>query len=105
MKKFTKLFAFFGFFILSASQVFAQITFGGEPMKPVVDKWNIVTNSVMIQVLYWAILIFCIFILLRELNCWYWKINEAIENLKWVNKNLERIANVCEKAQKNSENS
>lgn len=100
MEKFTKLFAFLGFFILSASQVFAQ-----EIFKTTIDNGNALNNNFMIKVLFWVTLGLCIFILLRELNCWYWKINEAIENLKWINKNLERIADVCEKAQKNSENS
>lgn len=97
MKKWTKLFAFLGFFILSVSQVFAQ-----EIFKTTIDNGNALNNNFMIKVLFWVTLGLCIFILLRELNCWYWKINEAIENLKWINKNLERIADVCEKAQKNS---
>lgn len=77
MEKFTKLFAFLGFFMVSVGQVFAQ-----EMFKSTINNGNISNSNFMIQVLFWVTLGLCVFILFRELNCWYWKINEAIENLK-----------------------
>jgi len=42
--------------------------------------------NVLIVILVLAIIIFLLF---RELFCWYWKINERIKILEWQNKAFE----------------
>ena len=32
-----------------------------------------------------------VFLVLREFFCWYWKINETIEELKTISKNLKKL--------------
>ena len=37
------------------------------------------------------VVLFIIFLIIRELNCWYWKINKRIELTKQTNFLLEKI--------------
>ncbi len=36
------------------------------------------------------VILFIIFLLIRELNCWYWKINEMVSLLKQINTKLDQ---------------
>lgn len=42
------------------------------------------SGDMWVQILVVAIVLFVIFLLLRELNCWYWKINKGIELLEEI---------------------
>ncbi len=39
---------------------------------------------------------FIIFLILRELNCWYWKINEIVTLLNNIQGNLQKLASAQE---------
>lgn len=39
----------------------------------------------------------CIFMLARELVCWYFKINEKLEVLKNIDKNMEKMAKTMDR--------
>lgn len=43
------------------------------------------------------VVLFCIFLVCRELNCWYWKINRRIEQLEEQNNNLKTIIEKLER--------
>jgi hypothetical protein len=36
-----------------------------------------------------------LFFILREVNCWYWKINERVALLKGINSKLDAMAGSC----------
>lgn len=61
---------------------------------------NISIGVVVIMVI---VLLIAVFILLRELNCWYWKINERIELQKRTNDLLEKIISKSEQSRKDPE--
>lgn len=46
-----------------------------------------------IGLIFGLFIIVCIFILCRELMCWYWKINKSIENQDKIIFLLERLVN------------
>jgi uncharacterized membrane protein YcjF (UPF0283 family) len=49
-------------------------------------------NDFMSIVVFTLIVIAVIFFLMREVNCWYWKINERLEEQKKTNELLTKIA-------------
>lgn len=58
------------------------------------------SSDEIILVLY-IILFFIIivFLLIREINCWYWKINERTQKLKNIDKNLQFIVDFIKERQ------
>lgn len=53
-----------------------------------------IRESVMLNVVIWIALVVFIFILLREIVLWYWKINENTNSLRSIAESLDVIANV-----------
>jgi hypothetical protein len=45
----------------------------------------------LIGVVIGVILVVLVFLLIRELNCWYWKINAALEVLREQRDSLQRL--------------
>jgi len=50
------------------------------------------TDSLIVTLLIVSAVLFLIFLLLRELNCWYWKINEIIKLLSRIEAKLPNQA-------------
>ena len=48
-------------------------------------------EKIIIAILISVVILFVVFLILRELNCWYWKINEGIGLMKHQNSLLEKI--------------
>lgn len=44
--------------------------------------------GILVAVFFGIILLFLIF---RELNCWYWKINARLQEAKLINEKLDRL--------------
>lgn len=47
----------------------------------------------ILSILLALIIIVCIFLLCREIVCWYWKINKTISNQEEIIRLLRKIAN------------
>ncbi len=45
-------------------------------------------NSVLISILVAFVILFFVFLLIREMVCWYWKINRMVELLENIDKKL-----------------
>jgi len=43
------------------------------------------------QTIIIAVVVLVVFFLIREIICWYYKINETLEELKMINKNLTSL--------------
>jgi hypothetical protein len=43
--------------------------------------------------------IIIVFLLIREINCWYWKINERTQKLNNIDKNLQFIVDFIKERQ------
>ena len=52
-----------------------------------------ITNSIIILILILAAGIL-LWLIIRELNCWYFKINERVKLQKEMNENLRRIIEI-----------
>ena len=52
-----------------------------------------ITNSIIILILILAAGIL-LWLIIRELNCWYFKINERVKLQKEMNENLRRIIDI-----------
>ena len=52
-----------------------------------------ITNSIIILILILAAGIL-LWLIIRELNCWYFKINERVRLQKEMNENLRRIVDI-----------
>lgn len=65
-------------------------------------------DNLIVTSLYYALfLIFIaiiIFLITREINLWYWRINEKIELLERVAKSLEFLENEIKNSKKKSQN-
>lgn len=55
------------------------------------DIENIVNGIVIFLVIIAAILV-AVFFICREVFCWYWKINDRVDELKKLNKSSEALA-------------
>lgn len=89
MKKWTKLLAFLGFFILSVSQVFAHSADYVSPSDEELKEFLIIC----------AIFGILFLIAMRELHCWYWKISRRADTLDKILRELQKMN---EKHSKNS---
>lgn len=45
----------------------------------------------------YLIIIVVVFLLLREVNCWYWKINKGLEKFEEINENLNELVRLTKK--------
>ena len=65
-------------------------------------------DNLIVTSLYYALfLIFIvsiIFLVIREINLWYWRINERIELLEKIAKSLEFLENEIKNQKENSQN-
>ncbi len=65
-------------------------------------------DNIIFTILYYALfLIFIvsiIFLVIREINLWYWRINEKIELLERMAKSLEFLENEIKNQKENSQN-
>ena len=65
-------------------------------------------DNLIVTILYYALfLIFIaiiIFLITREINLWYWRINERIELLEKMAKSLEFLENDIKNQKENSQN-
>ena len=65
-------------------------------------------DNLIVTSLYYALfLIFIvsiIFLVIREINLWYWRINERIELLERIAKSLEFLENEIKNQKENSQN-
>ncbi len=65
-------------------------------------------DNLIVTSLYYALfLIFIvsiIFLVIREINLWYWRINEKIELLERMAKSLEFLENEIKNQKENSQN-
>lgn len=65
-------------------------------------------DNLIVTILYYALfLIFIaiiIFLITREANLWYWRINERIELLEKMTKSLEFLENEIKNQKENSQN-
>lgn len=65
-------------------------------------------DNLIVTSLYYALfLIFIvsiIFLVIREINLWYWRINEKIELLERMAKSLEFLENEIKSQKENSQN-
>ena len=93
MKKWTKLFVFLGFFILSVSQVFAHSADYVYQSDDELKKFLIICSIFGILFL----------IVMREVHCWYWKISRRADTLDKILKELQKMNE--KNTEKNSENS
>ena len=92
MEKFTKLFAFFGFFMVSAGQVFAHSLDYEYPSDEELKKLFIIC------LFFWILFL----IAMRELHCWYWKISRRADTLDKILRELQKMNE--KNTEKNSEN-
>ncbi len=53
-----------------------------------------------ISLIIFLIVLFLIFLICRELNCWYWKINRRIELLEEQNNSLKTIIEKLERIER-----
>jgi len=65
-------------------------------------KSNIMSVIPIIDVLFYIFAILAIFLILRKLNLWYWKIDEKIDLLKDINSNLKEIIEITKKTNTNT---
>lgn len=64
-------------------------------------------NLIVTSLYYTLFLIFIvsiIFLVIREINLWYWRINEKIELLERMAKSLEFLENEIKSQKENSQN-
>ncbi|MCL4400070.1 hypothetical protein M1506_02210 [Patescibacteria group bacterium] len=45
----------------------------GQPVSNPINPWDVIM---------WVALVVCLFIILREFFCWYWKINKIVSSLE-----------------------
>lgn len=93
MEKFTKLFAFFGFFMVSVGQVFAHSVDYVYQSDDELKKFLIIC----------AIFGILFLIVMREVHCWYWKISRRADTLDKILRELQKMNE--KNNEKNSENS
>ena len=48
------------------------------------------TSSIIVGLIVALVILFGIFLIMRELMCWYWKINEVVSLLKSIDNKLSR---------------
>lgn len=53
-----------------------------------------------ISLIIFLLVLFLIFLICRELNCWYWKINRRIELLEEQNNSLKTIIEKLERIER-----
>lgn len=53
-----------------------------------------------ISLIIFLLVLFLIFLICRELNCWYWKINRRIELLEEQNNSLKEIIEKLEEIER-----
>lgn len=53
-------------------------------------------DSALFTVAFWTIIIFIIFLIIREFNTWYWKINQIVYLLSEQNKLLRKHLDIEE---------
>ena len=49
-------------------------------------------DNIIRYVLIGFVVLFIIFLILRELNCWYWKINRMADTLDRIDNSLEQLS-------------
>ncbi|HDK41275.1 MAG TPA: hypothetical protein ENG93_01305 [Nitrospirae bacterium] len=49
------------------------------------------SNTLLIQLLLYTVIIVAVFLLLREVVCWYWKINEISLVLKDIRDSINKL--------------
>lgn len=88
---------------MNASNFFPQISLfnkGGKTLSilpiNVVEFWSIFIAFIMIMIIIWFIV--------RELRCWYWKINLRTELLSDISCELKEIKEILKSDNKDKEN-
>lgn len=65
-------------------------------------------DNLIVTSLYYALflifIVIIIFLVTREINLWYWRINERIELLEKMTKSLEFLENEIKNQKENSQN-
>ena len=65
-------------------------------------------DNIIFTILYYALflifIVIIIFLVTREINLWYWRINERIELLEKMAKSLEFLENEIKNQKENSQN-
>lgn len=65
-------------------------------------------DNLILTSLYYALflifIVIIIFLVTREINLWYWRINERIELLERIAKSLEFLENEIKNQKENSQN-
>ena len=49
------------------------------------------SNTLLIQLLLYTVIIVAVFLLLREVACWYWKVNEISGVLKEIRDGINKL--------------
>ena len=57
----------------------------------------------MAEMLIMLLVLLVFFLLFREVNCWYWKINTLLESLGQMKKKLDAIVSLLERADTQSQ--
>lgn len=57
------------------------------------------SSDEIILALYIILFFIIVFLWIREINCWYWKINERTQKLKNIDKNLQFIVDFIKERQ------
>ncbi len=55
----------------------------GQPVSNPINPWDVIM---------WVALAVCLFIILREFFCWYWKMNEIVDSLEGI-KSILKVTN------------
>ena len=57
------------------------------------------SSDEILLALYIILFFIIVFLLIREINCWYWKINERAQKLNKIDKNLQFIVDFIKERQ------